>query len=603
MKDSCSRWCIRFDLFFITAFGVFLLPFMLPPAAIQGVSAANTAGFNNKVAAVAAALCSLLVFALAGFWSGDVGAEEDSSSVPAKVGRLPLLLVWCVTIVCGLYISAMSYAFALSQTRYADESYFLDQIGKYLDCGRILYEQIEFPYGPLLFYGPVWIKNLFAPFHLSLSTSYYITLVLEHCLGLLLVAYVLNHLEIARRWRIVFFLLAALQTYPFSIGLNYTHFRFLTPIAFLLLAGEQKGYRRAAACMFVGEFLSLAISPEMGFAFGAASTAYGLYYVFVESRVWLLAVVSPATSAAVFLLIMGSGYLRMLKLFAHGIYNLVVEPLPYILVFLFALVWLVPHSLARAFRHRLSQAPQLAALYIFALALLPVAFGRADPAHVYFNGFAIFVLSLVAITNMGSRPQFVWMTLLVFALLYTSAIDVRGALPELQDALLNAQHHHPENTSIRKIAAVVRSVAGKTGPQTSGEMADEDPADMAHLQQIAGTAPIATPVFIPYGLQSALKETKQYVPSFYDFTVAVLDRSAEEKQIREMNESKWALLPQGTGWHYFETPETTAGDLGINLPYRTVRAPYRVGTLFAENLEANWQPVAAIGSYELYRHR
>ena len=58
----------------------------------------------------------------------------------------------------------------------------------------------------------------------------------------------------------------------------------------------------------------------------------------------------PSRRPAAFFLLAGDGYLRMLKLFARGIANFVVEPNPYILVFLFALVWLVPLTLARFFR-------------------------------------------------------------------------------------------------------------------------------------------------------------------------------------------------------------------------------------------------------------
>ena len=69
---------------------------------------------------------------------------------------------------------------------------------------------------------------------------------------------------------------------------------------------------------------------------------------------------APMTATAAFLLLAGAGYLRMLKLFARGIANFVVEPTPYMLVFLFALVWLAPVMLARFFRMR-ARKPQCSA--------------------------------------------------------------------------------------------------------------------------------------------------------------------------------------------------------------------------------------------------
>ena len=116
------------------------------------------------------------------------------------------------------------------------------QIMMYVDYGRKLYDQIELPYGPLLFYGPVIVQALLSPLHASPKAAYYTTLVLEHVIGLLLVVYVLDRLPIMRKWRIVFLLLCLLHTYPFGLGLNYTFLRFVLPIAFLVLATRQRGH-------------------------------------------------------------------------------------------------------------------------------------------------------------------------------------------------------------------------------------------------------------------------------------------------------------------------------------------------------------------------
>ncbi len=75
--------------------------------------------------------------------------------------------------------------------------------------------------------GPVVVHRLLSPWDASLETAYWVTLVGEHMIGLLLVAYVLNRLPILRRWKIVFFLVCALNTVPFTYGLNYTFFRAL----------------------------------------------------------------------------------------------------------------------------------------------------------------------------------------------------------------------------------------------------------------------------------------------------------------------------------------------------------------------------------------
>jgi hypothetical protein len=52
----------------------------------------------------------------------------------------------------------------------------------------------------------------------------------------------------------------------------------------------------------------------------------------------------------------------MLALFSRGIGNFIVEPLPHILIFLCALVWLVPIMLAEFVRERRPEAARAGSL-------------------------------------------------------------------------------------------------------------------------------------------------------------------------------------------------------------------------------------------------
>ena len=396
---NTQRWYFPLGILLATCFGVFILPFLLPPPYLTGVSAANVAGFNNKVASLAAAALGTVVFFAALRWPR---ANQERSS--GDFGKLPRPLVLASVVLCGCMVALLSYLIALSRQDYGDGRYFIHQISMHVDYGRKLYDQIELPYGPLLFYGPVIVQAFLSPLHVSTTSAYYTTLVLEHMLGLLLMVYVLDRLPILRKWKIVFLLLCLLHTYPFGFGLNYTFFRFVLPIAFLILASRQTRPWPFAACLFAGQAASLSLSPEMGFAFGASSIAYAAYFLFTAGRAWLVALIAPAAATGAFLVLAGAGYLRMLKLFARGIANFVVEPIPYVLVFLFALIWLAPLMLARSVREARPEAPLLATLYVFSVALVPVAFGRADPGHVFFGGIGIYLLTLVAISD-APRPS------------------------------------------------------------------------------------------------------------------------------------------------------------------------------------------------------
>ncbi len=589
-----------------TCFGVFVFPFLLPPPYLAGISAANVAGFNNKVASLAAAALGTLVCFAAASGPSLIRRRSDGD-----FGRLPRSIVAITAIFCACMVGLLSYLVSISQRHYGDGRYFIHQISMHIEYGRKLYDQIELPYGPALFYGSVMVHTLLSPFHVSVAAAYYTTLVFEHVIGLLLVVYVLDRLPILRKWKIVFLLLCFMHTYPFGFGLNYTFFRFVLPIAFLVLAAGQTKPLPLAACLFAGQVASLSLSPEMGFAFAASSLAYAAYYVFTAGRAWLVSAIAPLAAMAAFFLLAGPGYLRMLKLFARGIANFIVEPIPYVLVFLFALVWLVPLMVGRYFRDCRPETPLLAALYIFSVALLPAAFGRADPGHVFFNEIGIYLLSLVAISDAQPRQQVAWVTCVVLVLTWTAFVDDHFYLPWLRTRVQYDAIHWQDDRLMRVAHAFTLKVSPASYKRflRAGSPVDADapPFDIRGLRAIVGNAPVALPLTLPLPVEDALRRSGQFVPTFYDCEWSILDATAEDRQLKEMNASRWALLPQGEIAMYTETQSTVGPYLGHRFPYHSPypirREPYVIGRRFEENLQANWQLYAEVGKYEVYRRR
>ena len=134
-----KRWYFRLCIFLATCFGVFILPFLLPPPALAGISAANVAGFNNKVAALAAAALGAFVF-FAALRTPHLKQERND----AGFGKLPRPLVLTATLLCGGMVAVLSYLIAICHQQYVDGGYFIRQISMHIDYGRKLYDQIEF---------------------------------------------------------------------------------------------------------------------------------------------------------------------------------------------------------------------------------------------------------------------------------------------------------------------------------------------------------------------------------------------------------------------------------------------------------------------------
>lgn len=574
---------VRLAIFAATCFGVFVLPFLLPPPYFQGVSASNLAGFNNRVAAMAAAGMGVVVFLLLLKWPFLAGQSVDGPATgedlpDAEQGRLsrPLvvgvLLMWgAVVVLFGVQIIRLGVTFP------GDWGYFIDRVSMHADFGRALYSQIEFPYGPLLFYGPIWIRSALSPLHVSAAAAYLVTLTLETVSGILMVAYVIDNLPMSRRWKGVIFLLGALGMVPANMGLNYTFFRFATPLAFLVMASRRRRLWAQVLWMVVGQAVCLGVSPEIGFAFFWSSFAYGVYQCFTKGWRWAAVAAASVLSVAGFLLIVGRPYLRMVRLFAHGVMSLPIEPLPHICLVLFGLVWLVPACLACLFRQRRPEAPMLAALFVASLGLLPAAFGRADPPHVFWNELSIFLLSAMAISVKRTWQQIAWGASVTLVFLWMGIANLLVERGEIGPV----------------VHSTIAELKGRRAPVPGTDFA----FSMRNLQAIVGDGSVVVPNQVPAQVEAALREAGQRAPAFYYYQVGILNADAENRELQEFNQAKWALIPRDSHYRYFELPGNL---LGFGIGYPTRRPVYVIGIRFAQNLEENWRVRGSVGKYLVY---
>lgn len=585
-------WCVRLGVVVITCFGVFVLPFLVPPKPLMGLSAANLAGFNNSVAAIMAAVLGVAVFLVAWRWprvlhrtTGDV--PMDRAIETSWYDHMPQMLVWGVIAGWGVAVFLFGLEIIRLGVRYEyDWGYFLDRISAHAEFGRKLYSQMEFAYGPVLLDLPLITKAIFRHMHLSLAGAYLLTLTLETMVGLGLIAYVVDRLPTSRWWKITIFLLTAAGMMVGNMGPNYTFVRFAPQLALLVLIGRTEKVWIAAAWTFLGEILCLGLSPEIGFAFLVSSIALCVYFAVQRDRSWAVAASAAPLSAGLFLLFEGQPYLQRIFISAHGIYSFPLEPIPFILVFLVALVWLVPNMLAALFREEHRDAPMLAALYLASLALLPAAFGRADPGHVYWNGISVFLLSAVAISRSARPKQLLWGACLAFVFLWMVRINWNENRFEMRPVLQAELHDWRDRLS----------------GHAQGHMpAASDGFSMQALQSIVGHDPVATPVEVPLHVEEELRRSHQFTPSFYNFSFNLFDVAAEERQIAEFNQSRWALIPEHGWGQYVERPENLGTIMGVQLPYRTRRPVHVVGMIFDQNLQQNWQIAGRVGGFIVYR--
>ena len=580
---------------------VFLLPLAIPVPFRPTISASYIAGFNNGVAAVAAAIIGVAVL-LWSWWHHrhDAGPEQSLAEPGRRIG--PVLTTVAILLTCTFSVLA-GWMLRQSNLRYiADTGYFIEQMSAHVETGRPLYTGLEFAYGPLLFYPTVLLHHVL---RCGWLRAYFLTLAMEQSIGILLVVYLLNTWPMLgwhRRFGLLLFAFGALNP---LLGLNYTLFRFLTAFAVLTYAAQRRTILTSAAVLGVGEILLLGISAEQGVAFVLAGLVLAGLRAYSRGYKWLTVAVGPILGACVFGLTVGRPYFHMLKSFSKGTLSLPVGPYPHILIFLFAIVWIVPYALGAQLFSSDPTRQSMTVCYGMGLGLLPAALGRCDPLHVFFNGAGVLLLSLACIRFRAPSLRACWVGALVILVgwqhwvnntLYqnrtadTVRLALMWRLPDwLRSDVFKAVDLYDPALSLRL----------RPGP---GDRAYE--LDTSMLEDSVGAAAVATPLEITPSVEAALKRTGHYRYGYYAFSVDVFDAGSVERRNRNLNTADWMLLPIGFPPPFIETPQDIGALQGFLFPYAMRHPiPFDPGGIFAQNLEEHWTKVEDIGPYTLFKNR
>ncbi len=582
---------------------VFVLPLFVPSAPVHGISASYLAGFNNSVAVLGATGLSVAVLLFT------VYTNRPRTAVIADPQPLTGKLSWTFTAVVVAFSSAIlgtaGYVVHSGHERYlGDAGYIIEQASTWSETGRHLYAQIEFAYGPLLLVPEAWLSRLT---HLDMMAAYVVVLVLESALGLLMLAFLLNHLPVQPRVRQGALILFALGALTPHLGLNYTFFRFGSPLAFFLLAASYARSPFTTAALFsLAIVADCAISPELAFALAVGVIAYAGLRTWHGGPRWLIAGIVPLAVLATLLLTVGHDYLRMVSTFSQGVYNLPIGPYPHVLILLFAVVWLVPVYLGRFVLFNTSAGAATAGLYAVALAMVPAALRRCDPLHVFFNGIGILVLSAAAASGLSRRACTAWMACLALLILWEHRVNEN--LFSWRTAYTVQRSVLPHTPAALRPAVIALTALPNRGvvPILHQQPPEADHVvDYSTLYRIIGNDPVAIPFEVPPVMETELKATHHYQPLFHAFGVDMMDGTAERNEIAELEPFHWVLLPtqrQLSG--YLQTPTNVGPLQGVRMYFHQRHAPVFIpGTAFEAGIAHDWEPVTRLGIYTLYRRR
>jgi hypothetical protein len=565
-----------------SAFAIFVLPFSFPPR-IPVAAEAYAAGQNNRIAAIAAGLLSLLAALGCLLWRC---RHPHNPTVPEQTS---LSWRWHAAgqATAAAFTLTLGAFMARTPDYYGEAAYFLAQLETGLRLHRVLYREFEFAYGPILYWWPaLWIKAL-TPSFLSAPAAYVLSLTLMQMAGVALLFYVVDALPMARRLKAIAFATFVLGSLSPTLGLNYTLFRFLFPLAAMVLLSRQQRVWLASLVAAAGVALNFGVSPEMGLGFTAAALAYSLFRTVDSGRrwqwQWLGVGVAGLAGGAAFALLCAPDYFLTMRNLAHGGFNLIIAPEPRTLVLVIAVVALAPLAVTRWWRA--GQKPgaetgMLLGIYCIALAMIPVALGRCDSIHAYFNGLAAFLLSFVAITPTRTPDRLQpWGKLWIASVITLAILNQRATI-------------HLYSDDLRTLAPHAQTRAATDG------------IDVPALEAELGGEPLAMPENAPWAVKHALLDDHLLAPSYFNGMTAVWDQTAEEKKIVFIRQARFALLWQGGiadppahGWDSVTAQRWAA----LGLHYHQIQIPYRPGLLLEHEFQTNWEVAGIFGKYILRR--
>ena len=549
----------------LAGIGVFLLPFLFPPSR-PSLSAAYTAGFNNRVAALAAAFIAVLSFALSWKFRLFPSSAECRDEEPTP---LWVLISWVA--VCAAFTAVLGYLLCRVELASVDNRLFLECMDDVSRYHQRIYADFSFVYGPLPLYFPLFVYWLLRPFHIGIEGSYYVALTAAHVFGLVIAWFTLEALPLGRKIKSITLCMLAIMSMCPVMGLNYTLIRFLLPFSTLLFASRIKNPSLVALAFFFGEALQLGISSEVGFAFAAGACFYAICMIAKHGPAWIPAFIAPLVAGAAFLFLAGPHYLDSMRKYSHGDYNLIVEPLGYIILFLIATVWLVPRMLAGAFRQRRPEAVLLASLFVLSLGFVPPSLGLCDPLHVFFNGAGIFLLASVAIGGYSRNIRQLWFLCFACSLMWMQFVNFML------------------RPDVKRAVGFDRGV-----PEQRNWI------DISKLESIVGDAKISVPFWVPLGVENELKRSGHFLPDREDFDLLVTNPDAEKARTARMDKAEWALIPTKDFLNR-ETPSSTSRLLGIGYEFYPIRRkPYVYGAILTNELQTHWTPAATVGDWVVY---
>ncbi len=447
---SARLWFLPYVLIALAA--VFFLPHLVP----SSPSAADSYlfGYNNRTGII------LLLFfiALGVILTHGFNLRAHNSPANHLLPRWMLGIAFFILLIgcCTMYFIAGRYH------GFGESFYLIDRIAL-LDQGRMPYRDFEFVYGPAQLYIPLFLHRILP---LGIADAYYLFWTVSYLLGAFLLFKSIDEIRFPTSAKPAIFLMLYLGGLFAAIrmGTNYTFLRYALPIYLVVKLNSRfrdSRMQRILLDLFLcGIFCALLVlsSPETAIAFAFSSACVVLFSRSAPFRqraiiTSLLAVIYGANLAVA----LHFHILDAMLADGGGAISFPIVPGLPILVYI-AAIFICACWLYRRFLDREINDPTLGLLF-FSIPMVAAVLGRCDPSHIYWNGLAAFLTSLLYL----SRYRRAWLVyasaFVLFVIIAPNLSEFYLFAPQLQSAI-NLDRHPNARPPEAGIEAFLASWSG-----------------------------------------------------------------------------------------------------------------------------------------------
>jgi hypothetical protein len=479
----------------------FCLPFLLGEPGTTSES--SMFGYDNCVAMlIFAVLASVFVVSQKG-----LGLMFPPQR-PANVQGLSRRLLWS-TAFLSAGLATMVWLAARPGIGFRESAYFLDRYAMY-ELGQRLYRDIDYSYGPLMFYLPVAFSRITG---LTLVDSFFVTWILQWFAG---VAVLWKVIDIAaratgsRHGRAIYLMLWLVVVLDvLAAGPNYTPLRYASGLLLAMLVWRLFSSRTSAVpagvCAALGSVVLILYSPEQGLALAFASIVFFAFNGrhrkdFPLAAVLFLLIFSTGLAWAASL-----GELGMIRAVSFGALNMPIffstQNISFVLLLLVA-----ASASWNAIRTRRTGDPLLY-IAMVAGACVPAAFGQANPGHMFYNllGAIVAALFVLSSDSQGTRTG-TWTAVKIgFAIIFIFGCAVERAFMDHTAITIPlrrwivASGNHGSMLQHAYVAAMSKALGSKAARAKLAQM-DDDAASAATGQPDLQGLPSGTLVLAPFGI-------------------------------------------------------------------------------------------------------